>query len=434
MSRSCFRSLLFASMIACVWARSAQTDSATPVLQMKRKLNTSSPLFQCKEAVAYALKHNPELATMKVAIAVAKQRLRGLGIFPTNPELEAVGKIKAKPDNDKVKVEPNKVELELTWKFPIGGRWSREQQWAKATLQRIQAEVRATQIHVALKVQKFCYALHIAQQKYELYETLNHFYVRILNLVEQRKRSGVATILDYNLAKMESLRNQADLALAQMDFRLQQQKLAEAMGWTQTSLPQIQGSFSTVLRRPFSLPQLLQQAQQHYLLRVVQGQLQEAEKALAFEHAKAIPDLKLKLFYSIEDGFNHTIGAGFMMPIPFLWRNQSKIWSSRAKIQQARLKFRATQFKIQQRVNQSYLQFRTALQVFQLYEQQLLPTFRQQLQLTEKGLRLGSFTILQVMSTQQSVNKALLQRIATLKQALSAYIALQYAVGDTFSL
>ncbi|TNE45258.1 MAG: TolC family protein [Deltaproteobacteria bacterium] len=417
--------------VFCAGAFPSWAASTRVALHLKKtNALAGAQVLTCEQASEYALKNSPEYRAALAKIRVYIQKLRASRLFPTNPALEVLGKGKLKTAPGKIEPLPYKWENSLTWKLPIGGRWIRRQRLAKATLTRVQQDVRVKRMAILLKVRSFCYKLLVAKQKRKLYSELVAFYKRVFDLVNRRKQAGAATILDLNLVRMELLQNQAALSLAIAEVKVQRQGLIAQMGWVSKTPLDIKDKVSNLLLNTASLVNFLKLSQGHVVLKAIQLKVRELQAMLAWARAKGIPDFKLKLYYALEDSWVHVIGGGIEVPLPFIQRNQDKVWSTEAKIREARLQFRAARFRIQQKVKQAFTMYQANLNVLQLYEKQLLPTFKQQLQLQERGLRLGSFTILKVISAQQSQNKALLQRIEVLKKTLQGVVTLQEAVGS----
>jgi outer membrane protein TolC len=392
----------------------------------KRVLPSAGKPLTCPQAALYALRHNPSFRATRANALVALRRLNASRVFPTNPELETLGKGKSKS----AKWAPYQFSVELTWKFPIGGHWTARQQAVKATYERVKSEVEVAGLYLALKVEKTCFTLLLEEQKVLLYQGMLSFYQRVFGLVSKRKKSGAATAIEVNLARLELLQTRASLTQAKGEVKALQRALAAQLGWTRPGLPPLRHKLVPYLQVRQTVSQLQARGlRRHVVLRMLDLKIKEADATLRWARAKAIPDLKIKLYYAFEEGDAHTIGGGIAIPLPFLWRNQSKVWTTRAKLRQARLKRRAMLFKIRQHIAEVHTRFQAGRRVFELYEKQLIPTLQQQLKLRIRGLRLGAFTILQVISAQQSQNKAMLKRLGSLNQVMSAYIQLQKALG-----
>ncbi|MCB9638676.1 MAG: TolC family protein [Myxococcales bacterium] len=380
-----------------------------------------------QEAVEFALKQNPSFRVVRANIAIAMQRLRGWSYFPTNPELETVGKVKApgKPNPLDFKT----LENELIWKMPIGGWWTQGQKLAQAFLKRVKREVEAYQFQLTIKVHRAYNKVLISQEKVSLYKDIVKFFERIEKLTVTMKAQGAATILNVNLVRLELWQNRASLQRNRAKLRVSQQKLAKVLGWDKTDLPTATSALPSNYPSFASIDTFFVQAADHIRLLVAKEQIKQAEVAIQFAEAKAIPDLKLKVFYALEQELNHTIGIGFSIPIPFTFRNQPKIFESRAKLQQARLKLVAEQFKLRQSIRESFLRYTRMRDVLQIYQTQLLPQFKQQLRLLSRSLQLGNLQLLQLVTTQKSQLKAMLDRLDTLEETVDSYVSLFSAIG-----
>lgn len=413
-------------VVLCFWGLlSISFADASVRIQKRVQLNRSQSMT-CVQAAQYALKHNPSFRATRTQAWIALQRLNASRVFPTNPVLEALGKGKSKSK----KWIPYQLSFALTWKFPIGGHWTAQQRALKATYERVKSELHVAALYLALKVQKTCFSLLLEKKKVSLYQGMLAFYQRVFEFVKKRKQSGAAAAPELNLARLELMQSRASLILAQGEVQALQRALIAQLGWTQQGTPILHPSMTSFFYVRKTQKQLQKKSlKRHVILRMLQRKIDETHAQLKWSRAKAIPDLKIKLYYAFEEGDAHIIGGGLAMPLPLLWRNQTKVWTTHAKLRQAKLKKRAMQFKIRQQISEMYTRFQAGRRVFELYEKQLIPTMQQQLKLRIRGLRLGAFSILQVISAQQSQNKAMLKRLSSLKQVMSTYISLQKAMG-----
>ena len=391
---------------------------------------------RCQEVVAYTRTHHPKLLALRASLRVAQKQLEAMRIFPSNPILEGKGKGKVKPKGDKSEVIPYKVGGGLSWKLPVGGWWQRRQEVAKAALQRVKAEVKATELSILLKAQDTCFVWYVTDLRVGLAQQLHNFYKKALRLIDLRRKSGDATILDYNFARMESLQRQADLQRAKAKQLAVTQKLLLAMGWEQDKQnPKIQITVAWKKLVPGALKTLLTQArQQHPKIQILKKMIAESKSIRDFYRAKAIPDIKLKLSYTLENdtGLNHIFGGGLEIPLPLFWRFQDKRWTLTEKIRQLQLKKRAERLYIDRSIRSLYISFWAARKIFLLFDTQLVPTVKRQLILQEKSLQAGGLNILKVLSAQASQSKALEKRLKELEKMLRYYRDLQEASGRFF--
>ena len=404
-----FRSLLFLALLLGA--------SPPPLLAFTRK-----------DAIEYALKNNPSFRTFRANVTIALASFRGTQVFPTNPELESVGKVKVpgKPNPLDFKI----LENELTWKMPIGGWWQQEQRLAKAFLERVRYEVRAQRFFLVMELHRAYNEVLLGQEKVKLYSDIIQFFERVVKLTTTLKLQGSATILNVNLVRLELLQNQASMKRAAADLLVKRQKFAKVLGWDKNTLPDVKSPLPTSFQNFPNLDALFIRAASHIRLQVAQKQIKQAEVAIQFAEAKAIPDLKLKIYYALEQELNHSVGLGLSIPLPILFRNQQKIWESRAKLQQALLKLAEERFKIRQEIRESFLRYTQLLEIYKLYQDQLLPQFREQLRLLSRSLQLGNIQLLQLVTTQKSQLKAMLERLEALSSTLDGYISLYEAIGE----
>ncbi|MEM1010208.1 MAG: TolC family protein, partial [Myxococcota bacterium] len=369
------------------------------------------------------LKHNPALRVKRQKLLVALRRFESSRFFPSNPELTANGKAKLK--DDPIKSSFYKLETKLSWKIPIGGWWLQRQAWLKKALARARQEWEAAQIKLSLDVRGACYEVMVQRAKANLFREMFAFFTRIHKLIEIRKQTGAANVLDLNLAYTEKLQSQASFQVAGALWVAKRRALRILMGWPQNGakLPRIYGEVGPIVHKKLNLPSLIKRAlQRHYLLGIIRKRILESKAKLAFADAKAFPDFKFGFFYTLQEDpdLQHVLGGGLTIPLPLFQRNQEKRWTQREKVLKFQLQRKALRFRIQQKVLQTYRLLRVYQKTYQLYEQRFLPTLKTQLSLNMRGLRLGRFSVLKVISAQQSQNKARMKSIETLEKAMKS--------------
>lgn len=404
---------------------SPATVQAAPKTEVTAKTTLSfNNGLSRQQAIAYALRYNPKWLALRAKLKTALSNLRGARVFPSNPVLGGKGKGKAKPSGSNLKTSPYMLDMELSWKLPVGGWWSQNIVLARQTLKRVKRELAGERWALTLKVHKAYNKVLLARRKVRVYQQIVGTFEEILEATKRRLREGALTRFNLINAQVSVLNNRTSLIAAKVGVKIQRRKLQELLGWKARRFPRL----TSPMPRPNALTQTLVVLQsslpRHPWLQIAKQKIVEARARLKVAQGKAFPDLKLKLVYSYEEGDVHKFGGGFELPIPLLFRNQTKIWTSRAKIREAVLKRKALLFQLKLQTQQEYLRFQMQQKIWKLYQKQLLPITRTAVKLRKLGLQAGAIPVLRVLSAQKTLQKALIGQIKALETALTTYLSL----------
>lgn len=156
------------------------------------------------KAIAYAYTHNPKLLTFRARLRQAIARLKGSRVYPNNPTLSASGGVQLQ-DPGTPPILP-RVSANLSLALPVGGRWGKKQQWAKAQLQRVKAEWKLRKFQLAIRIHRAWNKMVVAQKQYQLQQNIVAFLQRLTNLARSRLKQGAGNQLELQLALASELR------------------------------------------------------------------------------------------------------------------------------------------------------------------------------------------------------------------------------------
>jgi outer membrane protein TolC len=225
-------------------------------------------VYDLPNLIDLAQQTNPETRAAWQATRAAAARL-GIAEGAYLPTLGAIGMASYAhlPDYDKMGpflVRTGVLEplMRLDWLLLDFGRRTADLDNAAQTLLAANLQFNRKQQSVIFAVQKAYFAFDASRARVAARETA----LKAATAVEQatgiRNRSGLASVTDTLLARQVVLQQQLDIASAQRDVHAAEAQLAQAIGISPVSLPQIASLSSLPLPEglPASVDSLLQQA------------------------------------------------------------------------------------------------------------------------------------------------------------------------------
>lgn len=378
------------------------------------------------QAIAYAYKHNPKLLAFRARLRKALARFKGSQVYPNNPTLSASGGVQL-PETGPGSLLP-RVSANLSLALPVGGRWGKKQQWAKAQFERVKTEWTLRKFQLALQIHRAWNKMVVAQQQHKLRIVISAFLQRLAKLTRARIKQGVGNQLELQLALASELRaTQARLDAGAL-YRQRKQQVGALLGHPNVAALRFQhGALPAPVKAP-SLSSLLRKSMpRHPRLQLARAVLKQSQNGLRWQQAKAIPDLTVSLGYSLEDGA-HVVTGGLSIPLPLFWRNQGGIGQQRARIQQAQRLLISQRYQLRQKMKQALTHYQNDLVVLRIFRQRL-QSAKAQFNLIEKGLKLGVFTPFQTLTAQRSIVGSQLQQLQLVSHALTHYLEVCEAAG-----
>ncbi|MBU51767.1 MAG: hypothetical protein CL920_24015 [Deltaproteobacteria bacterium] len=386
----------------------------------------SSTLSYRQDIIRFALKNNRALQVFETQIQQADARRKGTKIFPTNPVLSGGGGTQT-PASGTTSLLP-RVEANLSWAFPIGGRWNKAQTLAtqRLTWMKQQRTWRRLQLslNVHLMLNRIAINWHIRQKR----QAMVSFFQTLERYTKQRLQHGDAIQLDLQLAQNARLQAEQAALLATLRHKQLRQTLKQLIGWDATKpLTWNIRQIPTPQKLP-PLKTLLQRInKRHPLLMLAHSTIVQAKASLGLSKSRAIPDLTVSLGYALEDN-NHVFRGGLSIPLPLFWRNQGNIGQAHARIRQATLSLKRQQFILQQQLKQSYMRYSMNKRMNRLFQKRLQTTKSNE-KLLKGGIKQGGISIMKLLTTQKSILQNHLQSLKNMQKTHDNYIKLHQATG-----
>jgi len=322
-------------------------SSLTPSL---RAAGTTVRSLAPSEAIAIALKNNPDLQVAELEIARANARVRWSGRLD-NPELE----ITAADDTVGLGDDERTLEIAFSQSFPLTSRLHNETEVRRAQVLLAEAEIAEQRRQLAYQVDQACTLLMVSRAKLSVSQKLVQLNSEIVDFMRPLVEKGEASPLDVTQVELTNRSLQQNIGSLKNAERQQSLHLAKLLGID----PDIEVRIKRGLQLPLTQPtppklsnaELFRRRPDH-LLTLARHDVAAAEALLA--DAGRWEDISVKLFVEREqavdapDGLerNTFTGIGVSIPLPIRQRNEEAIEQARIDTEAAEKSRAAREFNI----------------------------------------------------------------------------------------
>jgi outer membrane protein len=416
-------------------------------------------VYDLPQLIDLAQQTNPETRAAWQATRAAAARL-GIAEGAYLPTLAAIGTasygyLPGYDRNGPFVVRTGVLEplLRLDWLLLDFGRRTADLDNAAQTLLAANLQFNRKQQSVILAVQKAYFALDSSRARVTARETA----LKAATAVEQatgiRSGSGLASVTDTLLARQVVLQQQFDIATAQRDVHAAEAQLAQAIGISPVSLPQVASLSSLPLPEglPASVDALLQQAlssRPDLAARFAEVRAREAE----LERARAdyLPKLSangtLGHVNRVLDSLNLSPSGTTFYAHPRTWSvelqlswelfdgfiRDNRVREAKARRDQARADLDALQLASQAEVWTAYADFQSALSQHKLAVA-LVATTKSGYDAALTGYGSGITNFVDLLAAERDYARALAVEVDSRAAILGSAAALAFAAGTTAS-
>lgn len=123
------------------------------------------------------------------------------------------------------------------------------------------------------------------------------------------------------------------------------------------------------------------------------------------------------------------IRPGFSVEIPIFNQNEAKIEHAKAELEQAAKQYQAVRQNIILEVKQSYTQYISAYEQFDLWNSDIIPSLQSKVALTSKSFEIGEVPYSAVLEARQKLIEAKVQLAESSASLLRNAAELNYCIG-----
>lgn len=407
------KSILFTSLfliVAPIVTSAAETPAGVPL----------------KDAIAEALRNNPEMRVFEAEIASAKGGVTTARTWD-NPELSVAPGFRATREEGRhVPVFHGEMEFSQTFKFP--GKRALEIAIAQHNVELQQIALEGFRFQLSAKVRKAFYQLLAAQQIIGLRKEQVESAKTFVQSAKKRAESGYAS-------DFETLKSQADLIAASKALQQAQGSVIAArisLNVLMARLPsaplEIAGSLENLAPPGTTRDYIALALARNPSLRAQIRQGDLAGLNLSSAKLSRKPDFKIGPAFEYTD-VEQTLGIGVSLPLPLWDQKKGEIQKALGEQQKALAEIEKNRAEIAGEVTTAAAALQTARETAALYTPDFLRQLRSLVAQAEQGYTQSSTTLIIFLDAKRTYFDTLSDYYDALSKVAESLAELEAAIG-----
>jgi cobalt-zinc-cadmium efflux system outer membrane protein len=383
-----------------------------------------------EEAVAAALKQNPDLQALRLEAEAARGQLDKARLpFIANPILESFGSRKERLPEEGSGWVTN-YGVKLSQEFEVAGQRGIRIDVAQKNLARVDLEIKDRERILSYEV-KSAYAQALAfRDKAALTEEVVRLREDLLGLTKTKYRAGDVSALEVNLAEVEASKAKGDLLAVQQGFREALLALQGSMGGGTDRLPSVEGR---LMARTIVVPD------KETLKKALPGRpdinsvATETERTIGAEklvRREAIPNPSLGGFYN-RDELKTDIGMALSISIPLFDRKQAEKREAKARMEQARIRQSGLGFSVEREFEQAFTNLVSSLSHLSVYKEEIIAKSLENLNLLNLAFKEGKIGFFDIRLAQRDAVDLRFAYLDALLRAQQSIHVMERTIGGS---
>jgi outer membrane protein, heavy metal efflux system len=414
-SQTAWSAVLFAA-----FALSGLQVAAAQAPAAQAPASATTPLT-LEEATRLALEHNQSLRAQRLAIDQAKANEITAGLKP-NPVYTNLNEDFPFLSPDYLSLDNLRTNQEftnsVTYTIERGGKRLKRVQVAQDTTDVTAKTVADNERQLRFQVAQTFITVLLARSNLDFARDDLKNFTQVVNINEQRLKSGDIAESDYLKIKLQQLQFEQDVSAAEVALIQGKAALRQLLGYD--TVPEnfdlagdLQHTKYTASRKDLENEALL--SRPDFL--AAQSAVKLANDTVTLAYGNRARDLTVESEYK-RSGPVNGIGFGFSIELPFHDRNQGEIARSKAAANQALESVDAARVGVLTDIRNAYAGYQTAEQVAALYESGYLDQAAQSREISNYAFQKGAATLLDMLDAERSYRATQL----AYRQALAAYM------------
>ena len=355
---------------------------------------TAGSVLSLADALALALRGNPELAAATHELGAADGALRQAGAA-RNPELSLL-------------IEDQQAATRSTtlqWSQPLELGGKRAARVAVAALGRdgADAALAARRANVTAAVMADFAQAQLAQERSRLALATLELARLASAAAAKRVAAGKISPVEESKARVAEAGVRLELSQAKAELLRARGKLASNWGATTVQFASVETAMVEPAPPP-TLAQLTARLERAPQMARARSELARSQAELRLEKARRTPDVTLLLGAkrNAELGRNQAI-FGLSVPLPLFDSNQGNVQAAASRSEQARSELDATAVRLHGQLLAAHGSWTGATEQAQLYRDEILPGATSAYAAAVKGFEFGKFSFLEVLDAQRTL-------------------------------
>lgn len=354
------------------------------------------------EAVAIALAFNPELRAFREERGVAQGELVEAGLYP-NAQLQ-VRALHAERSKSEV------FDVTGVWAPPRPFEIGKREERAQARVESVRAEICAREWQLATDARRAFVTFVAAEEQLKIAAVGLELRQRIERFVRDRREHGDASLVDVNQILIERVSVEREQIAAQNERNRARLELNRVLGAPPHLELPIAGAGALALREgALELePLLAVMIERRPDLRAAKQEYLQAESSVDLAYIARTPWVYFGPSYEREategPGFQDRLGVSLgFVNLPVANVNQGQIAITEARRAQLGERFRALVHHARAEVAEALRNVHGQRRLIRMFQETIQPALEENAKLTEAGLEMHEFNLVQLITTQELV-------------------------------
>ncbi|WNG42234.1 TolC family protein [Archangium violaceum] len=377
------------------------------------------------EAVRLALENNPEVRSAQAEVGSAEARLSEASLLlRNNPELE--GALGPRQRGGTSMLE---YSVSLTQPVEIGGQRGVRRDEAQALRSAAGARLELRRVQLAAEVREAFGRGLATLAQVQLATEATELAEQALQAAEERYRTGDASLIEVNTARVETGRARRERLAAQTRHQVAMGALKLLLALEASEPLTLRGTLEPTEVRPTAEEAWLSRARNNRAdLLAAREELRATEAARRLAARAVIPTPRLGASYSREEDA-HIVQGTLGLSLPLFNRNQAERGATLARVTQAQLALEALERRIAQEVQLATARHRAAREAWEAFTGGVLQAARENAELATEGYRAGQIDFLQLLLIRREALETRRSYIEALEELNAAEAELERVVG-----
>lgn len=375
-----------------------------------------------RDALAYALLHNPDLAAFDAEIRAREARVLQAGRLP-NPVASAVAEdfgASLRPTLADA-VQPQ-LSLQLSQLIELGGKRTARKNLASRELGLARWDYETARIATFADVARAFVDVLAAKRTIVLAEETARLVGDVETSVAARVEAGVVSPIEQTRAAVAAASVRAETERARFALETARARLSALLGGVSLATADIAGDLDTLRAVP-PLDVLVERVTQSPDLARWSDEIAQREAVLALERARRMPDVTVTGGYRRFTGIDANAWIlGASIPLPLFDRNIDAIAEAESRVAAARAQQRAAGLRAGSALADAYNRLAASRAEVTALQATIIPGAREAFDAVTEGYRLGRFGYLDVLDAQRTLityNAQYLRALAEFHKAVA---------------
>jgi len=354
------------------------------------------------ELLAIAHAHSPLLALDQAYPARARAASARAGAsLPENPELGlAIG---PRISGAETGVD---FEVSLSQRFAIGGERAARRRAGDALVVRLDAEAVARQWDLHTAVHGAFHRALAAEARLDLARDVLAFQEEVGAITAKQRRAGEVAALAQRVADAEVAGKRQAVAAAEQQAVAARLELAQLVGWPDPEPPWPAGTLDDLRPAPALADVLARARERQPRFAVLEAAVAEARAEAGVARKTGTPEPVVGISYSHESqpggGAGAHIVSGFVtLPLPLVRLDEPAVGAARAEVAVREAELAEAEQRLGYAVRRAHADVVAARARLASYGSDVLPRFRENLELLKRAFQLGEIDLLALSSARE---------------------------------